>query len=112
MQRRVDRLEVVELRLVVEQQQRLGAEQRDRCQRLRRTSAGDRAKRRAAASGTSSKGTRKNGVHDEHQREHQGGASAGAGQVEAIDPADAVGVQHEAQADEQAGEEEERQQAA
>ena len=50
-------------------------------------------------------------MHHEHRPSTSARAGAGAGQVVAIDAADAVGVQHEAQADEQAGQEEERQQA-
>ena len=50
-------------------------------------------------------------MHHEHRGQHQCRADARAGQIVAIDLADAVRVQHEAQADKHAGEEEERQQA-
>ena len=111
-QRRVDRLEVVELRPGC----RAAAAPRRRAARWPPPPAPAQRQRPAtkqalAASGTSSSGTRKNACTDEHRRQHQRRAGAGAGQVVAIDLADAVGVQHEAQADEHAGEEEERQQA-
>ena len=109
-QRGIDRLEVVEPCLVVAQQQRLGRDQRQQRgehggpaparherhgQHQRRQQRGDQEERR----------------HHEHQRQHQGGAGAGAGQVEGVDQAGAPRVQHEAQADEQPGQGEERQQA-
>ena len=110
-QRRVDRLEVVELRLVVEQQQGLGAEQRG-------TSC--RGGHPAPASGDEA-GTgrqrheqqrhQEERVHHEHRSQHQRRPGARAGQVIAVDQADTVRVQHEAQTDEYAGEKEEWQQA-
>ncbi len=42
----------------------------------------------ATASGTSRHGTRSNGCTAEHQRQHHQRADSGAGQVEAVDPAD------------------------
>ena len=64
----------------------------------------------ASAIGTSSAAGERERVQQEHQHQHQRRARPGTGQVEAIDGADPLAVEHEAEADVEAGEEEERQQ--
>ena len=110
-QRRVDRLEVVEFRLVVEQQQRLGAEQRDTGRRRARPAPAPCHKAGARRQRDQQQRHQEERMHHEHRGQHERRAGTRAGQVIAVDLADAVGIQHEAQADEHAGQKEERQQA-
>ena len=108
--RRIYRLEVVEFRPVVEQQQRLGAEQRDtgRCRAC--PAPAPRHKAGARRQRDQQQRHQEERMHHEHRGQHERSAGTRAGQVIAVDPADAVGIQHKTQADERAGQKEERQQ--
>ena len=106
----VDRLELVHRGLVVQHQQCLAGQQRQS-----RGGGAAPAEPRwqeqcAGRQRHQQQRHQEERVHREHRRQHQRRARARAGQVVAVNHADARCVQHEAQADEQSGEEEERQQ--
>ncbi len=109
--RGIDRLVLADLRLGAEQQQRLPAQQRGQGRRRRdppKPSRG-RAQRRRGQHRQQRRhqAERRQDEHQPHQRRRP---RPRAGQVGGIDRADPPRVQHEAQADEQPGQEEERQQ--
>ena len=107
MQRREDRLVFVDPSLRPEEQQRLARDQRN-----------DRDQPGAPTAEQHSRGRQRQQqrrhqlerVQHEHQRQNRRRADARACQVPCVDRPDPPGVQHEAQAYEQAGAEEERQQ--
>ena len=113
MQGGVDGLEVVELGLAVQQQERFAGQQGEQSGDGGGPAAGVGAFAEQGAGGQRQQQGRdqQERVQHEHQRQGGRGAGAGAGEVVAVDPADFAGVQHEAEGDVYAGEEEERQQA-
>ena len=108
--RRVDRLEIVDLRLAAKQQNRLGRGQDDQGRHHRGAAGADGHEQGAGGERDQQQGHQAEGVDQMHGQQHAGRAQGGAGQVEAIDQPDAAALQDEAQADEDACQEEERQQ--
>ena len=103
----VDRLEIVVVRLPCPEQERASL-----AASASRATTGNAAGPEQGCDGQEREERRDEleGMDQEHQPEHERGPCPGPGQVVAVDQPDPVRVQHEAQADIEPGQEEERQQ--
>src|SRR4051812_23681782 len=98
MKRGIDRLEVVELRLTMEQQQSLAGEQSGESGDGSRAAPASAGEDRAGGQWHQQARYQQEGMDHEHQSEGQQGAGARPRQIVAVDATNLPGVQHEAEA--------------